>query len=302
MPHKAFFISTMFLTLFFFTLSGPVYGQITMSLDVSQGSIGSMVTVSGLTLPFSRVNVYFESLLVASTMSNASGFYEASFFVPMVNTGDYNIYVENMDTFEKASQLFTVTYGVDSLRSDLESIKGDTLSIQSSLDTISSRLQLLDSINNGVSQALDKLDNINDNVELLDDFVRQSFNNLQSYLESIEYSISNLSQDHLEISSKIDGLVPILDGIGSSLSQLSSDIDLLMSSISALSEAIDSLSGSVDGLSQDMTSRFDGISNDIAALEDKIPGPDMTAPILSGLSLIFTLAVLALLFKEFYLK
>ena len=303
MPHRIFFtlVATLFLLPLFIS-SIPVYGQITMSLDVSSASIGTKVTVTGTTLPFSRVNIYFESMLVASTMSNASGGYEASFFVPMVNSGDYNVYVENVDTYEKAGQPFKVTYGIDSLKNDLESVKSDTSSIQSGIDYISNRLQLLDSINSGVSNALNMLDKIDNNIENLDNYVRQSFNTLIDGISNVEYTVNNLTQDLLQISSKIDNILQSLDGFDDSLSKVSSDVNNLASKINSISQSLNDINNLVDTLSQDIQSGFDKVSSDVKALEDKIPGPDMITPILSGLGLVFTLAVLALLFKEFYLK
>jgi hypothetical protein len=103
----------------FFTVTPPP----TISVSPSEGPIGSKITVSGEGFGSNEgIYVTLEDLLLFSIIpTDEKGEFNATLFVPMVNSGTYTIKVVSMFYYAQAldpNVTFTVTLGVDTLLSE----------------------------------------------------------------------------------------------------------------------------------------------------------------------------------------
>ena len=102
----------------FFTVTPPP----TITVSPSEGPIGSKITISGEGFgPNEGIYVTFEDLLLFSMIpTDEKGEFNATLFVPMVNSGTYTIKAVSMFYYTEAvdpNATFTVTLGVDTLLS-----------------------------------------------------------------------------------------------------------------------------------------------------------------------------------------
>ena len=132
----------------------------TISVSPSEGPIGSKITVSGEGFgPNEGIYVSFEDLLLFSMIpTDEKGEFNATLFVPMVNSGTYTIKVISIYYYTEAldpNATFTVTLGVDTLLSQhgysnssqyeqtLEHSNPDYDSLLGYLDDLKSKYDLL---------------------------------------------------------------------------------------------------------------------------------------------------------------
>lgn len=107
-----------------------------------EGAAGSELTIYGQNLPaLEPVNIMFEDSLLASTYTNDTGTFTVEVFVPMVNSGEYTITVDNMSNIAGewqaiASAPFTVTAGIDTINQELTEANSALNQVQGNLTAI----------------------------------------------------------------------------------------------------------------------------------------------------------------------
>ncbi|KON31057.1 hypothetical protein AC482_02100 [miscellaneous Crenarchaeota group-15 archaeon DG-45] len=104
-----------------FTVTPPP----TIHVSPQEASIGSKVTVSGESFtPWYGINLIFEDqILLVSISADENGGFNSTFFVPVVNSGNYTVSALGMFMGRLANASFRVTVGQDTLIDEMKDVQ-----------------------------------------------------------------------------------------------------------------------------------------------------------------------------------
>ena len=191
------------------------------TMSPTSGPVGTKVNING-TIPTAKsspVSFMFDVVQVATVNTNSSGKFVAAFFVPLVAKGDYSVSINVNNTPINYTQKFRVTFGIDTIESELTKLNKAVFDMKNDLSAIGDLLK------------------------------KQSENNTQ--YGSI---ITKMQSKLLEISKNLSTLQTSVSGLGGSITgKEDSRFDSLDNAISTLSNSVSSLRDALSKLNQTMS-------------------------------------------------